>query len=216
MSAERREAPAGWVGFLIDFGPLLLFFVSYRFSNPSENPLSAALTGTGVFMAAVLVAVGVSWWRFRRVSPMLWLSAILVLGFGALTIWFGDPTFIQHKPTIIYLLFAIVLCLGLLKGEALLKRLLAAAYDGLSDEGWRLLSRNWALFFLCMALFNEGLIFGLEANFAKQVAFEYWLTVKVWGVTALSLIFALANLPMMMRHGLEVGEAEDAAVPPKA
>lgn len=208
MSGDRREAPAGWVGFLIDFGPLLLFFLSYRFSNPSENPLSAALTGTGVFMAAVLVAVGVSWWRFRRVSPMLWLSAILVLGFGALTIWFHDERFIQLKPTIIYLLFAITLALGLWRGEALLKRLLAAAYDGLSDEGWRKLSRNWAWFFLFMAGLNEVL--------RATLSFDTWLTVKVWGVTGLSLVFAMANVPMMMRHGLLLEEADDAAAPPRS
>ena len=206
MSAERREAPAGWVSFLIDFGPLLLFFLSYRFSNPADNPLTAAITGTGVFMAAVLIAVAVSWWRFRRVSPMLWLSAILVLGFGALTIWFHDERFIQLKPTIIYLLFATVLALGLWRGEALLKRLLGAAYDGLSDEGWRKLSRNWAWFFLFMAGLNELL--------RATLSFDAWLTVKVWGITGLSLVFAMANVPMMMRHGLTLKETEDTPVPP--
>lgn len=206
--SERGKAPAGWLGFAIDFGPLLLFFLAYRLSDPKENPLTATLTGTGVFMAATIVAIGVSWWRHGRVSPMLWLSAVLVLGFGALTLWFRDAAFIQHKPTIIYLLFAVVLGLGLLKGEALLKRLLAAAYDGLSDEGWRVLSRNWALFFLFMAGLNEALVAALS--------FDTWLTVKVWGVTALSLIFALANVPMMLRHGLVVAEREDAAAPPKS
>ncbi len=205
--SKRGKAPAGWIGFAIDFGPLLLFFLAYRLSDPKANPLTATLTGTGVFMAATLVAIGVSWWRHGRVSPMLWLSAILVLGFGALTLYFRDPAFIQHKPTIIYLLFAVVLAAGLWRGEALLKRLLAAAYDGLSDEGWRLLSRNWALFFLGMAGLNEALVAALS--------FDTWLTVKVWGVTALSLAFGLANVPMMMRYGLSVGDA-DASAPPKS
>ena len=203
---SKDKAPAGWLGFAIDFGPLLLFFLAYRLSDPKESPLTATLTGTAVFMAATLAAMGISWWRHGRVSPMLWLSAVLVVGFGALTLYFRDPAFIQHKPTIIYLLFAIVLGLGLARGEALLKRLLAAAYDGLSDEGWRLLSRNWALFFLGMAALNEALVAALS--------FDTWLTVKVWGVTALSLGFALANVPMMMRHGLSLGEA-DASAPPK-
>ena len=205
--AADRKAPAGWLGFAIDFGPLLLFFVAYRLSDPKVSAIHATLTGTAVFMAATLAAMGISWWRHGRVSPMLWLSAILVVGFGALTLYFRDPAFIQHKPTIIYLMFAGVLGLGLLRGEALLKRLLAAAYDGLSDHGWRLLSRNWALFFLGMAALNEALVAALS--------FDTWLTVKVWGVSALSLGFALANVPMMMRYGLNLGET-DASAPPKS
>ena len=204
---KSAKASAGWLGFATDFGPLLLFFLAYRFSDPKLNPLTATLTGTAVFMAATLAAMGVSWWRHGRVSAMLWLSAILVLGFGALTLYFRDPAFIQHKPTIIYLLFAGVLAAGLWRGEALLKRLLAAAYDGLSDEGWRLLSRNWSFFFVAMAVFNEALV--------ASVSFDTWLTIKVWGVTAVSLAFGLANLPMMMRHGLSVADG-DASAPPKS
>ena len=208
MSAQRERAPAGWLGFAIDFGPLLLFFVAYRLASPQDNPLTATLTGTAVFMVATLLAIGISWWRHGSVSPMLWLSAILVVGFGALTLYFRNPAFIQHKPTIIYGLFATVLGLGLLRGEALLKRLLAAAYDGLSDEGWHLLSRNWALFFVALAVLNEALV--------ATLSFDRWLTVKVWGVTGLSLAFGLANLPMMMRHGLTVAGADEATAPPKS
>ena len=205
--SERKSAPAGWIGFAIDFGPLLLFFLAYRLSEPKANPLTATLTGTVVFMVATVAAMGISWLRHGRVSPMLWLSAVLVIGFGALTLYFRDPAFIQHKPTIIYLLFATVLGLGLLKGEALLKRLLAAAYEGLSNDGWRLLSRNWAIFFVGMAALNEVLV--------AVLSFDTWLTIKVWGVTGLSLVFALANVPMMMRHGLVVDKAK-AAAPPKS
>lgn len=204
---DRKTAPAGWIGFAIDFGPLLLFFLAYRLSEPKANPLTATLTGTVVFMVATAAAMGISSWRHGRVSPMLWLSAVLVIGFGALTLYFRDPAFIQHKPTIIYLLFATVLGLGLLKGEALLKHLLAAAYEGLSDDGWRLLSRNWAVFFIGMAALNEVLV--------AMLSFDTWLTIKVWGVTGLSLVFALANVPMMMRHGLVVDNT-DAAAPPKS
>ena len=152
-------------------------------------------------MVAILIAVIISKWKIGKISPMLWLSAILVIGFGTLTIYFNDPRFIQIKPTIIYAGFAIILGVGLLRGKAMLKYLLQAAYEGLSDEGWLKLSRNWAIFFVFMAVINEIM--------RSTLTFDVWLTLKVWGVTILSFIFAIANVPMLMRHGLDIGQDEE-------
>ncbi len=185
MNEAKAKPHPGW-SLAIDYGPLLLFFVAYKFTN--------VFAGTAVFMAAIVVAVVVSKWRLGRVSPMLWLSAILVVGFGGLTIWFHDPKFIQIKPTIIYALLSALLFGGLLMGKPLLKYVLEAGYDGLSDRGWMILSRNWAIFFAAMAVINQILVATLD--------FGTWLTVKVWGLTILSFLFALANIPVMTRHGL--------------
>jgi len=197
----ETKAHGGFLPFLLDFGPLLVFFVVFKFSDSGEGAFaatSAAIKGTIAFMVAIAVAVAISKWKLGRVSPMLWLSAVLVLFFGALTIYFASETFIQIKPTIIYAFFAVTLFIGWVRGKPLLKYLLQAAYDGLDDAGWLKLSRNWAIFFGAMAVFNEAL--------RAAVDFETWLTIKVWGVTAASMIFALANIPMLMRHGLAVGE----------
>ena len=132
-----------------------------------------------------------------------------MIGFGGLTLWLADPKFIQIKPTAIYLLLAAVLFGGLLKGRALLKVLLEAGFPGLSDRGWMLLSRNWALFFVAMAGLNEVL--------RAVLSFDTWLTVKVWGISLLSIAFGVANLPMLMRHGLMVEEKKAAVeqLPPE-
>ena len=203
-AAATKRNP-GWLGFALDFGPLLLFFLAYRLAGPGENPISAAIIGTATFMVAILVALLVSKWRLGRVQPMLWLSAVLVIGFGALTLWFRDPAFIQLKPTLIYAFFALLLLGGWLRGRALLKYLLAHAFDGLSDRGWLLLSRNWGLFFVALALANEVM--------RATMSFDLWLTVKVWGVTGASLVFGLAQLPLLLRHGLRIEEPE---APPTA
>ncbi|HEX5536759.1 MAG TPA: septation protein IspZ [Sphingobium sp.] len=181
----------------LDFGPLLVFFLAYKFWG--------VFTGTAAFMGAIAISVMVSKLKLGRVSPMLWLSAILVVFFGGLTIWFHDQRFIQIKPTIIYLFFATLLIGGLARGKPLLKYLLQAAYDGLSEEGWRKLSRNWAIFFIAMAGANEVM--------RETLSFETWLSVKVWGVTIVSFLFAAANIPMLLKHGLvlEKGKAEEAA-----
>jgi intracellular septation protein len=197
---SNTEKSHGNIGLALDFGPLLVFFLAYKFIG--------LIAGTAAFMAAILVAVVISKVKLGRVSPMLWLSAILVIGFGALTIWFNDPKFIQIKPTIIYVLFSASLAIGLAFGKPLLKFLLQAAYDGLNDEGWLKLSRNWAIFSLFMAGLNEAMRAFLD--------FDLWLTLKVWGVTILSMAFALANIPMMMRHGLSLDPDKAAeAVPPQ-
>ena len=86
---------------------------------------------------------------------MLWISGGLVLVFGGLTLYFHDQRFIQMKPTLVYLMFAAVLAFGLATGRPLLQALLGAAYPGLTEAGWRKLTRNWALFFAAMAVANE-------------------------------------------------------------
>ncbi len=186
------------LNYALDYGPLLIFFLAYKFGGSESDPTQGPLVGTGVFMVAIAIAVAVSKWKLGRVSPMLWLSAVLVVGFGALTLWFRDPKFIQIKPTIVYLFFAALLIGGVLRGKAMLKYVLEAAYEGLTDEGWRKLSLSWGLFFLALAGANEIM--------RAALSFDIWLTVKVWGVTAATFLFAMANIPMLMRHGLSLGD----------
>lgn len=193
---DTTKKNAGW-SLAIDYGPLLVFFAAYKFSG--------VFVGTAAFMAAIAIAVGVSLWRLGRVSPMLWLSAILVVGFGSLTLYFHDERFIQHKPTVIYALLGGLLAGGLMLGKPLLKTVLEAGYDGLSDRGWTILSRNWAVFFLVMAALNEVMV--------ATLSFDTWLTVKVWGLTILSFAFALANTPVLLKHGM--GDEDPAVVPPQ-
>jgi intracellular septation protein len=196
----------GILPFLIDFGPLLIFFLVFKFTQDGDGAFeatAAAIRGTLAFMVAIAVAVAVSKWKLGKVSPMLWLSAVLVIGFGALTWYFHDEKFIQIKPTIIYTGFALLLLGGFLRGRPLLKYLLQAAYDGLDEVGWMKLSRNWGIFFAALAVANEAM--------RALLSFDAWLTVKVWGMTAASFVFALSQLPLMMRHGLNLEGGDTAA-----
>ncbi len=188
----QKPAHGGNLSLALDFGPLLVFFLAYKFQG--------VIIGTATFMVAIVLAVLVSKLKLGRVSPMLWLSAILVVFFGGLTIYFHDQRFIQIKPTIIYAFFAALLLGGLARGKPLLKYLLQAAYDGLSEEGWRKLSRNWAFFFIAMAVANEIM--------RNAMDFDTWLAVKVWGVTVISFLFAAANIPMLLKHGLRLDKSE--------
>lgn len=190
MSTPAKHG-AGWT-MAVDYGPLLVFFLTYKFAG---SGLQGTLVATGAFMAAVLVAIIVGVTVLKRVSPMVWLSALLILFFGGMTLYLRDPKFIQMKPTIIYLLLAALLFAGLFRRKAVLKWLFGPIFPGLTQEGWLKLSRNWAIFFVALAAANELMRAFLD--------FDTWLTLKVWGVSVISLLFGFANLPMLLRHGLD-------------
>ena len=211
-SAEPTKKPkSGWLNVLIDYGPLLVFFLSYLWLKPEGKDVAgeifAVVRSTGAFIVAALVALAVSRWRLGHVSPMLWLSTALIVGFGAITMYTGDEWWIQRKPTAIYLLFGTALLIGYWRSKALLKVLLEAAFDGLSDAGWLLLSRNWGVFFFFLAALNETL--------ARTLSFESWLAAKLWVFLPLSFLFTFTQLPMLLRHGLaEDDKAEVLENPP--
>ncbi len=199
---QAKKPKSGWLNILVDYGPLLVFFLTYRYFAPDGDDMVgeifAVVRGTGAFIVAALAALAFSKWYLGKVSPMLWLSTALIVGFGALTIYFQDERFIQWKPTIIYLGFGTLLIGGWFRGKALLKTLLEAAFDGLSDEGWLKLSFNWGLFFLFLAILNTTLIYTLS--------FDSWLAAKLWLFLPLSFLFTFTQLPMLLRHGLRVEE----------
>ena len=122
----------------------------------------------------------------------------MVLVLGGLTIWLHNETFIKVKPTIYYALVAGLLTFGLMTGRPLLKLVLGSAYPGLDEEGWRKLTRNWAIFFVVMAVVNEAVW--------RNSTTDFWIAFKLWGVVPATLLFAVANVPMLMRHGLSAEE----------
>jgi intracellular septation protein len=196
--SEPKKSGSGWT-MAVDYGPLLVFFLTYKFAG---SGLQGTLVATAAFMAAVLVSIIIGVTVLKRVSPMVWLSAVLILVFGGFTLYLRDPRFIQMKPTIIYLVLAALLLIGLARGKALLKWLFGPIFPGLTQEGWLKLSRNWALFFLALAGANELMRAFLD--------FDTWLTLKVWGVTVVSVLFGMANLPMLLRHGLDPDQKAEA------
>jgi intracellular septation protein len=191
-STPDKTEPHGPMRLLVDFGPLVVFFVSYRVAG---GGLHGTLVATGAFMAAVLISIAAALLTFRRVTPMVWLSTALILSFGAITLYLREPKFIQMKPTLYYAALALILFVGLIRKKPLLRWLFGPIFPGLTETGWMKLSLNWAVFFVALAIGNEIL--------RAMVDFDTWLTVKVWGVTIVSLLFAAANIPMLLHHGLD-------------
>ncbi len=205
MASDPRPAPSPLFRMGVDYGPLILFFVVNSFAPGPQ--IMRILAATATFMVAMFVAMGISWWKTRHISPMLWIAGVLVLVFGSLTLYFRDETFIQIKPTIVYTMFAVILGYGLATRKPLLQMLLESAYPGLSEKGWRLLTINWTGFFVAMALLNEVT--------RRMLEWDNWVTFKTWGVIPMTLVFAMLNIPMLLKHGLQLEKPEDTPIPPE-
>ena len=207
MEHEPRidpKAKSGWANLLVDYGPILVFFLTYKYFAPDEpNPIqnvAAVVWGTGAFMIAAVAALLYSRLKLGKVSPMLKLSTALIMFFGGLTVILRDPVFVQLKPTLIYAGFGIALLVGVWRGHSLLRYLLEAAFEGLDAEGWRKLSLRWGVFFLVLAGLNEFMRLAFD--------FETWLGSKLWLFLPATFLFTFAQIPMLLRHGLAVeGEA---------
>lgn len=231
MSVEKDGK--GGIRALVDYGPLAAFFIA-NFLLPAETArrivatftgtlsglgqveallLARVIVATAVFVLASIVALVIARTKLGRVPPMLLISAGLVIVFGGLTMYFRDPRFIQMKPTIVYALLAAVLGFGAATGRPLLQQLMGSAYPGLRESGWRRLTLNWVWFFVGMAVLNEAVWRGAGAAFGAARGWDLWAIYKVWVVIPLTLLFAVANVPMLMRHGLTLGD--DAPVPPE-
>ena len=180
-----------WLKPTDDYGPLGIFLLAYL--------LGDLMIATAAIMAATAVALALSLWVTRRVPVMPLVTAVIIGVFGGLTLWLDDPRFIKMKLTIVEALFSLVLFGGLALGKPLLAPLLGHAWP-MDQEGWRKLTFRFAVFFAAMAALNE-LVWRTQST-------DVWVTFKVFGLMALTLIFAMAQTPLMRRHHIEPAEIE--------
>jgi intracellular septation protein len=187
-----KTEPLGGGKLLIDLGPLFVFFL-VNFLAPVPGFMKV-IVATVAFMIAIVVAMIFSALRYQRISPLLWFSGVMVLILGILTIWLHDKTFIQMKPTVYYALVSGLLFFGWFTDRPLLQRVLGSTYPGLDQVGWTKLTRNWAIFFAFMAVLNEFVW--------RNTSWDFWIGFKLWGAIPLTFLFAAANIPMLLKHGL--------------
>ena len=188
----------------LDLGPLLLFFLANSrpaLFLPLVSPILPADIGpdgrvgifvaTAVFMVAVVLALGVSYALTRHLPAMPLITAAIVLVFGSLTLLLHDEHFIKVKPTIIYVLFGVVLLSGLALGKPLLGMVFDSVFH-LTEEGWHKLTLRWALFFFALAILNE-IVWRSQST-------DVWVNFKVFGVVPLTFVFAALQYPLLAKY----------------
>ena len=200
-SDPRRKEINPFLKLALELGPLMVFF----FANArgpwlaERLPALADLGGpifvaTFLFMVATALALAVSWLLTRTLPIMPMVSGVVVLVFGALTLYLQDDVFIKVKTTIVNALFGSVLLGGLLFGKSLLGYVFDSTFK-LDPDGWRKLTFRWGLFFFFLAAVNEVVW--------RSFPTDTWVAFKAWGIMPITLIFTFSQLPLIMRHSLD-------------
>ena len=171
---------------LIDIGPLAVFFIFYTRSGLQASILP--------FMVATVIAVLFSYILEKKIPIMPTVGAGIVLLFGGLTIYFDNDVFFKMKPTIINILFAVILYGGILINKPLLKYLLGAALK-LEEEGWKILTQRWIGFFIALAVLNE-IVWRTQST-------DVWVNFKVFGILPITFIFTMTQFPLIKKYQIE-------------
>ena len=191
MNRTRNQLPP-LLKLALELGPLVVFFLANaygdRFGVPPDRRIFAA---TGLFIVVTLVALAVHYALVRKLPIMPMVSGVVVVVFGGLTLALNDELFIKLKPTIVNTLFGLVLLGGLAFRRPLLSLVLDSVLS-LTPEGWRKLTFRWGLFFLALAVLNE-VVWRTQTT-------DAWVSFKVFGIMPLTLLFALAQTPLLMRY----------------
>jgi len=171
---------------LIDIGPLAVFFIFYTRSGLQASILP--------FMIATVIAVLFSYILEKKIPIMPTVGAGIVLLFGGLTIYFDNDVFFKMKPTIINVLFALILYGGILINKPLLKYLLGAALK-LEETGWKILTQRWIGFFIALAVLNE-IVWRTQST-------DVWVNFKVFGILPITFIFTMTQFPLIKKYQIE-------------
>ena len=174
--------------FLTDFGPLLIFFTIYY---KSGNNLSAAIPP---LIIATLIAVAIMYFVEKKIPYVPLIGAIVISLFGGLTLYFDNPIFIYMKPTIVNIIFAVILVVSnIYFNKNFLKLFLQTAFQ-LNDEGWKKLNLRWAYFFIFLAILNE-IVWRTQPE-------ATWVNFKVWGMLPITIIFTAMQMPLINKYKL--------------
>lgn len=171
---------------LVEFGPIIVFFGTYKYSNIfAATMLMLVVTGIGLVVSYIID---------KKISIPLLISGIVLLTTGSITLAFGDPMFIKMKPTIVYLVFSIILFVGIRKNTGFVKFVFASAFK-MNDEAWVILSKRFAYYFLLMAIMNEL----VWRNYSE----DFWVNFKVFGFAPITLLFVLTQVPFLLKNQIK-------------
>lgn len=183
---DKKDSKGAGIRFVLDIAPLAVFFIVYQ--------LEGLQMATAALIPATLLALGIGYYKEKKISPMPAITGVAVLVLGGLTLWLDNELFIKMKPTMVNAVFGTVVLASVALGRPILKFLFSMAFH-LTDRGWRLLSLRWGVFFFFLA--------GLNEYIWRNYSTDFWVDFKVFGMLSLTIVFTLAQLPLLMKEMLE-------------
>jgi len=198
-----EPAHPSWLKPSLEFGPILGFFVAYlwlkdRVFTIGGTEYEGFVVVTAGFIPVFLLSIAALWKLTGHLSKMQVVTAVLIVVFGGLSVWFNDPRFFKMKPTIIYLIFVGILGFGLMRGQSYLQTVMDSVMP-LTQEGWMILTRRLTLFFLGLAVLNE-LVWRTQSE-------ETWVYFKTFGLTLAIFVFFMTQGKLFSEHSTEDDDA---------
>ena len=193
---EKKEE-VSFLKSVLEFVPLIAFFVSYYYYPNSRELVGEELSvekiifATKVFVPTLIISSILSYLILKTISKMTIITAVVVIIFGFLTVWFRNPVFIKMKPTIIYLSFSFILTMGLIRKKSFLQSLMGSALN-MEDQGWLILTKRVTMFFLVLAALNEIIW--------RYFGQDQWVNFKTFGLPVITLIFFAFQYKLFQKY----------------
>lgn len=168
---------------LLEFGPIVVFFATYKQAN--------IFVATLWMVVVTVVSLIFSYLIDKRISMPLLISGSILLVSGSITLLSGDAMYIKMKPTIVYLVFASILSIGVMNEKPFIKAILSHAFQ-MDDKHWLVLGKRFAGYFFMMAAVNEF----IWRNFSEG----FWVNFKVFGAVPITMLFIVMQIPFLKNH----------------
>ena len=205
MAEERSINP--WLKNALELGPPILFFIAYLRLEDTTIAVGGTeydgfIIATAVFVPILLTTTAILWKLTGVISRIQVFTAILVVFFGALTVWFNDDRFFKMKTTIVYAFFALMLGIGLARGQSYLKFLMGDRLP-MADEGWMIMTKRLALAFVAMGVANE-VIWRTQTD-------RFWVTFETFVLPAFLFVVFMSQAPLIERFSLDEEDEESSS-----
>lgn len=191
---------------VLELGPPLLFFVAYLRMRDQTYTISGTeydgfIVAAGVFVPILLASIAILWKLTGKLSRMQVFTAVMVVLFGGLTVWFNDERFFKMKTTLVYGLFAGILGLGLLQGRSYLAWVMSE-FLPMAHEGWMKLTKRLTAFFAGLAIANEVVW--------RTMSTDAWVKIETFGFPLLMFVFLWSQIMALQKFMIDP-EKDDAA-----
>ena len=171
---------------LIEFGPIVVFFATYKYADIFKATLW--------MVVVTILSLIVSYIIDKKLSMPLMISGVTLLLSVTVTLISGDPMYIKMKPTIVYMVFGLILFVGYMRNRPFIKHVLGSAFK-MEDHHWLVVSLRFAYYFFGMAVVNEF----VWRNFSES----FWVNFKVFGAVPITFVFIMFQIPFLLRNKQE-------------